>query len=171
MNTTKTWSVPYPGVWHVAGIGGGGGSGAYNNSHAYASGEGFPGNTDTQVSYTSAGWPGTVTVGQGGAGGTIDFLTFNPGSSGTISRVGSSGVGGGGSGGSASTGVPIPSPTYTSPSLVANTTSYTSFMGQSSDGILGNNTGRGGSAVYGNMVSNLPGNPGNSGAVFFACIG
>ena len=170
--THTGWSVPFQGIWTVELISGGGGSGAYNSSHAYSSQGGANAISNTVTLFlTSTAAP---VIGKGGGKGTIVGFTYNDGLSGGVTTSATSSTGG--TGGIASNGSPLTRYPTTFPFLpTSSPTSVNYFLGTPSIAydyaLQSGGAGKGGDGVYGNQVTNLEGLNGNSGYVQFTCVG
>ena len=170
--THTGWQIPFQGIWRMDVIGGGGGSGAYNNSHAYSSEGGSNASTNTSTQFISS--VSAPVIGGGGGKGTIVGITFNNGLSGSTTSVGTSS--GGGSGGIASNGSPLTRYPSSFPfNIVYGMTGENYFFGTNSmflyPSAQSGGVGKGGDGVYGNQVSHLEGLNGNCGYAQFTCVG
>lgn len=176
LNTTDYthagWNIPFQGLWRCEVIGGGGGSGAYNDSHAHSSAGGLNSSTITSVQFANSVAP--PVIGGGGGKGTIVGITFNDGLSGSTSTALTSS--GGGNGGIASNGSPLtryPPPFPFAPIGYLTTQNY--FFGTYSAYLTpsaqSGGAGKGADGVYGGLSVHLEGLNGNTGYVQFTCVG
>lgn len=169
--TISGWKLPYQGIWNVAAIGGGGGSGAYNGSHSTSSEAGYNGNTLNSTVYRAPEDTGTVTLGGGGVKGDIVGITYNNGGNGGNTLI-TGLVAGGGIGGIASNGTPLTS-TRPAPSWINYTSAnYAYFFGTnySDSSTGGTNTGKGADGVNG-FFTNQWGLDGYRGGIVVTCVG